>query len=211
METLKLLENIEVLVFGLVMWVIQLLLLKSANRKFESYKTELNQKTKEFQFLLDSKLQTYRMELKLQNYKETKVYEQQLTIIIDLHKKLTVLHKKMVLISIALKQRISEQTEEYEKKELESVADASITYDDLLLFYQDNLIFIPQNTVDTIDTILQEYSQNFANYIKQRGTINDITFEQALESESKINGEIKEALNLLTCEFKRLIGVEIKA
>ncbi len=211
METLNLLENIEVLVFGLVMWVIQLLLLKSANRKFESYKTELNQKTKEFQFLLDSKLQTYRMELKLQNYKETKVYEQQLTIIIDLHKKLTVLHKKMVLISIALKQRISEQTEEYEKKELESVADASITYDDLLLFYQDNLIFIPQNTVDTIDTILQEYSQNFANYIKQRGTINDITFEQALESESKINGEIKEALNLLTCEFKRLIGVEIKA
>lgn len=183
-EIFKLLSNLGV--FGLGMWFIQMLLSKSADRKFESYKNELN----------------------LQNYKATKVYEQQLTIIIELHKKLTILHRKMVLMPITLMKNITERTDETEKKELESVADASIAYDAFLLFYQDNLIFMTQNIIDKIYTITSEYNQNFASYFTKRGTKDEITFEQALDTAQKLSTDINQALGLLTFEFKKQLGVE---
>ncbi len=64
MEIFNLLRDLGI--FGLAMWFIQLLLSKSADRKFETYKTELDYKTREFQSTLDSKLELYRAELNLQ-------------------------------------------------------------------------------------------------------------------------------------------------
>ena len=195
-------------VFGLAMWFIQMLLSKSADRKFERYKTELDQKSREFQLFLDTKLETYKVELNLQNYKATKIYEQQLNIIIDLHKKLTILSRKMAIIPVVLMKNITEKTNETEKKEIDTVADAMIAYDNFLLFYQDNLIFFPQNIVDKTNSIIGEYSQTFISYVSKKGTENEITFQQALESGTKITNEIKQALDLLTYEFKNLLGVE---
>jgi len=195
-------------IFGLAMWFIQLLLSKSADRKFERYKSELDQKTNEFQFFLDSKLETYKNELNLQNYKANKIYEQQLTIIIEIHKKLTILNRKMAIMPIVLMKNITERTEETEKKEIGAVSEAIIAYDEFLSFYQDNLIFIPQNIVDKINGILKDYSQNVLSYITKKGTENGITFEQALASAERIPIEIKQALDLLTFEFKSLLGVE---
>ena len=202
----ELLGNIGV--FGLAMWFIQMLLTKSADRKFEKYKSELDQKTKEFQFFLDSELETYKNELNLRNYKATKIYEQQLSIIIDIHKKLTILNRRMAIMPVVLMKNLTERTDETEDKEINAVSYAIIAYDDLYLFYQDNLIFIPQNIVDKINSILSDYSQNFISYVSQKGTKNEITFEQALNSANRIANEIKQALDLLTYEFKSLLGVE---
>ena len=94
-----------------------------------------------------------------------------------------------------------EYSDETENKEIDAVSDAIIAYDDLYLFYQDNLIFIPQNIVDKINSILSDYSQNFISYVSQKGTKNEITFEQALNSANRIPNEIKQALDLLTFKF----------
>jgi hypothetical protein len=91
MEIIGLLRDIGIL--GLAMWFIQHLLTKSADKKFESYKTELDQKTREFQTLLGSKLELYKYKLNLQNYKATQVYEKQLNIFIELHKRLRTMNK----------------------------------------------------------------------------------------------------------------------
>jgi hypothetical protein len=210
METIK--EILDLLrdlgVFGLAMWFIQMLLSKSADKKVESYKAELDQKTKEFQFFLDSKIESYKIELVLQNYKATKVYEQQLNIIIELHRKLTKLNSNMAIISVVLMKDIIEKTDETERKVQDKLASAIITYDDLLSFYQNNLIFIPQSIIDLISNVLGEYSRNITSYIERRGTENDITFQQALESSQKIISETKQAIDLLTFEFKSLLGVE---
>jgi len=93
MEIINLLRDLGI--FGLAMWFIQLLLSKSANRKFEAYKTELDSKTREFQATLDSKMELYKAELNLQNYKSTQIYERQLDVIIELHKKLVKLNREM--------------------------------------------------------------------------------------------------------------------
>lgn len=210
METIKVILALirDLGVFGLAMWFIQMLLSKSADKKFESYKTELDQKTKEFQFFLDSKLETYKIELTLQNYKATKVYEQQLDIIIELHRKLRILNSKMALISVALMKYIIEKTDENERKVNDQFADAIISYDDFFSFYQNNLIFIPQRIIDIISNVLGEYSRNIISYVERRGTENDITFQQAYESSQKITNEIKQAIDLLSFEFKSLLGVE---
>ena len=109
---------------------------------------------------------------------------------------------------ITLMKNITERTDETEKKELESVADASIAYDAFLLFYQDNLIFMTQNIIDKIYTITSEYNQNFASYFTKRGTKDEITFEQALDTAQKLSTDINQALGLLTFEFKKQLGVE---
>lgn len=195
-------------IFGLAMWFIQMLLTKSADKKVEKYKTELEQRTKEFQFLLDSKLETYKIELTLQNFKATKVYEQQLTIIIELHRKLTILNRNMAVISVVLMNDIIEKTDISGKKVDDQFASTIVAYDDFLSFYQNNLIFIPQYIIDKISKILNEYSRDIIGFMKQRGTADDITFQQALEASHKISNEMKQAIDLLSQEFKSLLGVE---
>lgn len=74
MEIIELLRDLGV--FGLFMWFIQMLLSKSASRQFEGYKNDLNKTLIEHQTLFDSRLELYKTELNLQNYKATKIYEQ---------------------------------------------------------------------------------------------------------------------------------------
>jgi len=204
MSIINLLRDIGV--FGLAMWFIQLTLTKSADRKFETYKTELNHKTREFQALLDSKMEFYRAELNLQNYKSTQTYERQLNVIIDLHKKLSKLNREMQAMTAFIK----EVHEDSEQEEAERIKKAGESYNDFMEFYLDNLIFIPKNTVDKLDSVRNDYFNSYMDYTlgRQFGTEPKFTYQKFKEASNRVKDKIQPAVNQLVIDFRELIGVE---
>ena len=204
MEIINLLRDLGI--FGLAMWFIQLLLTKSADRKFETYKTELDHKTREFQATLDTKMELYRAELNLQNYKSTKVYERQLNVIIDLHKKLTRLNREMQTMTAFMKPVINDA----EQEETERIKNAGDAYNDFMHFFQDNLIFIPKHTVDKLNIIRDDYWSSFNDYTFGRnyGIRDKFTYEKSKEAGDRVREKTQPAVDQLITDFRQLIGVE---
>jgi hypothetical protein len=203
-EILHLLRDLGI--FGLAMWFIQLLLTKSADRKFETYKVELDHKTREFQATLDSKMDLYRAELNLQNYKSTQVYERQLNVIIDLHKKLTRLNREMQIMTAFLKPVIKDA----EQEETDRIKNAGDAYNDFMLFYHENLIFIPKHTVDRLHSLRDDYWSSFNDYSFgwNYGIRDKFTYEQSKEAGVRVKEKIQPAVDQLVTDFRQLIGVE---
>ncbi|MBL7968052.1 MAG: hypothetical protein JNK09_13715 [Prolixibacteraceae bacterium] len=208
MKIIELLRDIGI--FGLVMWFIQMLLSKSANRQFESYKNELTNTTIEHQALLDSKLELYKTELNLQNYKTTKIYEQQLSIIIELHKKLLSLNQEMAIMAIYIMKNVAEPSSKTQENESSQVAKTILLYDSFVKYYQENVLFIPQNTADKIEKISKKYSTDLLNYVTKTETSKDFAFNQAKEVSERLTNDIKEAIDQLKVDFRKLLGVEMK-
>ena len=206
MEIINLLRDLGV--FGLFMWFIQMLLSKSASKQFESYKNELNKTLIEHQSIFDNRLELYKTELNLQNYKATKIYEQQLSIIIELHKKLLTLNQEMAVMIIVRMKHLTEKTTESEEKDLGQIAKTGAFYDDFLKFFQQNILFIPQDTANKIDSIIKEYISNILSLITKKGTSNDLSFEEVNALIIKLSTEIKEAIEVLKTDFRKLLGVE---
>lgn len=206
MEIIELLRDIGL--FGFFMWFFQMLLTKSANRQFESHKNELNKNSIEHQSLFDRKLELYKTELNLQNYKSTKIYEQQLLILIELHKKILILNQEMAIMIVVRMKNIAEKTSETEEKDKSQMAITIIHYDAFRNFFQENILFIPQNTANKIDIILKEYVSNLMDLITKKGTENDLSFEEVHSLALKLKTEIKEAIDILKTDFRKLLGVE---
>ncbi len=204
MEIINLFRDLGI--FGLAMWFVQMLLSKSADRKFETYKMELDNKTREFQATLDSKMELYKAELNLQNYKSTQVYERQLNVIIDLHKKLIKLTREMHIMTSFMKEVISDA----EREEAERVKNAAESYNDFMLFYQDNLIFLPKDTVYKLNGIKDDYwsSHNDYTFGRRYGSANEYTFSLLKEAGNRVREKIQPAVEQLVLDFKQLIGVE---
>ncbi len=206
MEIIDLLRDLGI--FGMFMWFIQMLLSKSASKQFESYKNELNKTLIEHQSLFDNRLELYKTELNLQNYKATKIYEQQLSIIIELHKKLLTLNQEMAVMIIVRMKNLMEKTAESEEKDLSQIAKTGAFYDDFLKFFQQNILFIPQDTADKIDLIIKEYVSNILNLIMKKGTTEDLSLEEVQSLGLKLRTEIKETIEILKIDFRKLLGVE---
>jgi hypothetical protein len=197
----------EIGVFGLAMWFIQLLITKSTDKKFELYKMELEHKTREFQSSIDNKFENYKAKLNLNNYKSTKIYEKQLDAIIDLHRKLANLHMAMQAMTALFKQVV----DTFEKDEEIKIKKVIDTYNDFLLFYEENKIFLPEKTIEGLDKIRNDYYSAFIDYThgKQYVSIDIEARSSMRQANEKVNNEISPNLKLLIEDFRRLIGGDI--
>jgi hypothetical protein len=206
MEIIQVLRDIGI--FGLAMFFFQLLISKSADRKFESYKTELDHKTREFQAVLDSKVESYRADLILQNYKSTHVYERQLNVFISLFEKISNLNIKMMAIT-AFIQIVPTDVAEAEKEERDALAEIGDLYNELSNYYKKNLIFIPQRTVIKINGLLDEYFDGINSCIVEKSCGTKADFAKMKAKVGKIVRErIPIALDQLVVDFQSLIGIK---
>mgnify|MGYP000038166910 CR=1 FL=1 len=206
MEILNVLKDIGI--FGLAMWFIQLLLSKSADRKFETYKTELDHKSREFQATLDSKMELYRAELNLHNYKSTQIYERQLNAVVELHRKLAKLNQAMREMT-ALMKLIVKDAEQEESDRINKAAEA---YNDFLNFYMENQIFIPHETIAKVEKIKSDYFSSYHDYTiaRQLRSSTNFSWEKSKEAGERVTEKIQPALDQLLLDFRELIGVEKK-
>lgn len=158
MDIIELLKELGI--FGTAMYFIQLMMSKSADRKFEAYKDELGQKTREFQVKLDTKLELYKSELNLRNYKSTKTYEKQLDSILTLNKKLSNLNRDMIAMTAFMKTIVKDA----EKEELERINIAANRYNDFIKYFDGHKIFYPPKTVEKIEQIRNDFFTSYLDY-----------------------------------------------
>ncbi|WP_347156432.1 hypothetical protein [Pontibacter chitinilyticus] len=206
MAVFELLRDIGV--FGLAMWFIQNLLSKSADRKFESYKTELDHKSREFQLDLDARLEQQKYELTLHNFKATQVYEKQLSVIDELYKKLILLNSDMQEMTAALQLVI----EDPEKEEQERIKKAGTAYEAFLQFYTQNKLYIPKTAIAKIENVRNDFFDSYWDYTFRRGAApgEAFTYERAKAAGVRIKENIQPAINQLEDEFRQLLGVDVK-
>ena len=65
--------------------------------------------------------------------------------VIELHKKLLTLNQEMAIMIVVRMKNLTEKTAESEDKDLTQIAKTSAFYDDFLKFFQQNILFIPQD------------------------------------------------------------------
>lgn len=203
MEIFELLRDIGI--FGLAMFFIQLIISKSADRKFESYKSELDSKTREFQTTLDSKLELYKAELSLQNYKSTQAYEKQLESIIILNEKLSHLNREMIAMTSFLKT----VEKDFDKEEKERISKAAKLYDEFIVYYDAHKLFYPEFTAQKIEKIRNDFFTSFIDYTFsfEIGYKDKQTMRLAREASGRIQKEIPPAIESLISDFRDLIGI----
>ncbi len=204
MEIVNLLRDIGV--FGLAGFFIQQIIIKSTTRKVEAFKSELDQKTREFQTMLDNKIELYRAELNFKNFKSTKIYEKQLNIIIDLHKKLVKLNYETQEMMTFLKPVSNSALDRGD----EGIKNAAQAYNDLNQFVQDNLIFIPEILVAKLNNIRNDYFSSYWDFTfgHRYGINNDFTTSKSLKASEEIKEKIQPAIDQIVTDFRLLIGSE---
>lgn len=208
MEILKEILNIfkDIGIFGLAMWFIQHLLSKSADRKLEAYKTELDHQSREFQSTLDGKIELYKAELNLHNYKSTQIYERQLEAIVELYRKLQILHQAMLEMTATIKLIIENANQE----EINRIEKATVAYNDFIKFYMENQIFIPHETINKIEKIQKDYFQSYHKYQAIRSVGGRVSIDEYKTLSDNVSEQIQPALDQLILDFRELIGVEKK-
>lgn len=202
MEWLPLLKELGI--FSIAGGFITYLLNNSSNRKLEAYKAELSQEGKNFQASLDAKLEAHKTELRIQSYKSTKVYEQQLAAIIQLHSLLTDLHVAMLALTSPIKQVHSD----FNKEEFERISKAADCYNAFIDFFNKSKIFFPADLAGKIQAIQVDYYKSLNKQkiaFEMQSASAFITAE--METATQIVREIQNALQELTIEFQNLIGL----
>lgn len=198
----------ELGIFSIAMFFIQLILSKSADRKFEAYKMELDQRSKAFQNNLDTNLQLFKARMDLENFKSTKVYERQLNVIVDLHKKLVNLNMSMNEMTALFKQ----VRESFEKEDEERIQHVNASYNEFLRFYEEHKIFLPDNTISSLEKIRADYFSIFLDYThgKQYGSMDkEARLKMSMTSE-RMKNDIQPSLKLLIDDFRYLLGPELR-
>jgi hypothetical protein len=206
MEFLKLIKDIGI--FSIAMYFIQLLLSKSADRKFEVYKVELEHSSKEFQNKLDTNLQLFKAKIDFENFKSTKVYERQLSVIVDLHSKLVQLNFSMREMTAIFKQ----VGESFEKEEEDRIRNTVSSYNEFLIFYEKHKIFLPDKTISSLDKIRDDYFSIFIDYThgKKYASLDNEARLKMFNASERMKNEIQPSLKLLIDDFRFLLGPEIR-
>jgi hypothetical protein len=193
-------------IIGLVVWLIKELISRSANRKFESYKSEIEQRTREFQSTLDSKLEAYKSELTLANFKATQLHQKRLNVILELHQKMIELSRTMHEMTAFLKPII----EDAEKEESERIKGAGDAYNEFMKFFFDHKIYLPKEIADKIEEIRSGYFDSYSEYTfgRRTGIKSEFTFEKSKAASKIVREKLQPAIEEIESEFRHLIGAE---
>lgn len=205
MEIISLLKELGV--FGIIAFFIQWQLNKSAGRKFEQYRTNLEIQTRQQQSDLDSKLETYKSKLSILNYKSTKIYEQQLSAVIELYRKLICFDKE--ISQMTTRWKVIHPNQDEEKNDSEQINRAIKAYEEYFLFYKDNLILFPAKSVAQLDALNKQYDEIFRDYLFVK--TNKISAENSCRLLKQANENTKNshiAMEQLIDDFRKLLVVQ---
>lgn len=192
---------------GLIYWLLQTTINLYLNKRFESYKVELQTKSQEYKLGLDKSLEEHKSILNLSNLKQGKLHDLRLNIISDLYQKLVVLNRNMLEITATIK-LVSEDPEKEEGQRLSNTADS---FNDFVKFYQERKIYFSINTCKKIDELQTEFFAIFYDYsFNERYNIpfTRERYEELQKLSERTRNEVQEILNNIGTDFRSLLGVQ---
>lgn len=190
--------------FAGTIWLVQHLINKSTTKNIEKYKSKLSEETKEFQLKLDFDLENYKEKLNFETFKATRLHERRLNVILELHKKLITLNRNMLEMTAFMKEI---HTDNPEQEEVDRIKKAAESYNDFMLYLQENSIFIPESTEKNLDQIRNDYFESYSDYtFGRKFGISDFTYKKSSEAGERVKGKISDAVIKLKSDFRELIG-----
>jgi len=185
-----------VLIVGAVTYIIQKLGEYALDKRLKVYEKELDNK----QALLEK-------EITLTVARTTKLYEDRLSILRDIYKKMVTLDREMNVMTMPFK----EVRQDAEKEENERIENAGKAYNDFLLCYTENKVFLTKKLDSHLEKLRQSYFDSYWDYTSGRrfgGMDFKFSYEQAKAASDKVRNQIPPILTEIEVEFRKLLGVE---
>lgn len=206
---------------GVVLFGIQAIINYILNKRIENYKHDINEKAQKSNHDLTLKLQdsNHGLSIKLEEFKtdlslifakQSKLHENRLVVISDLYGKIVDLHQKMTELTIRFK-IVPADKEMADKQELERIHLTGSSYNDFLIFYLKNKIYLSTETCEKIDSIQKHYSIVFYDYTidKRLGMPPDReSFNKIYKTFDTVNEVITPILGQIADDFRELLGVK---
>jgi len=167
----------------------------------------LDKRLKAYEKELDNKQALLEKEINLTIAKTTKLFESRLSILQDIYKKLVTLDREMNVMTMTFK----EIKEDPEKEENERIANAGNAYNDYLLSFTENKIFLTKSLDEKLEQIRQSYFDSYWDYTSGKrfgGMDFKFTYENAVAASHKVRNLIPPILKEIENEFRKLLGVE---
>lgn len=209
---------------GLLLWLTKSWIserLKNAikseyDQKLETHKSELKART-------DADIETHKAQLKSQmdieveklkstlsvaaterNIRFSRLHEERAAVIAETYSLL-----KEVYIALGNYVKIFEPAGDLPREERRQIA--SDAHSDFRKYYPKKIIYIPKSTVEKLETINRELVKTFNEFaysVDRRPGSNDTNLEKWQQIFERMQGEMKEALEDLEDEFRKLLGDE---
>lgn len=200
----------ELLFSGIFIFTIQGIINLFLSRNIESYKNEMIRDNQNAIQALTLSLESFKSDLGLTLTKQSKLYEHRLLIISDLYGKIVHLHQKMTEMTLKARYVPRDVTmeEEQENKRIQVTLEA---FNDFLIFYLRNKIYLSPDTCKKIDSIQKEYAGVFHDYTIDKRLLNPSTrdtFDIKFKTSDTIDQTIKPILEQIELDFRELLGVK---
>lgn len=191
---------------GLIYWLLQTTINLFLNKKFESYKVELQTKSQEYKLGLDIALEEHKSTLNLSNLKQGKLHDLRMSIISDLYQKLVVLNRNMLEMTAPIK-LVKGNAEDEETERLRTTANS---FNEFAKFYQEKKIYFSADTCIKIDKLQEEFFKIFNEYLFDRNFQLPFTkerYEELKKLSERTRTEVQEILTNIELDFRTLLGV----
>lgn len=191
---------------GLIYWLLQTTINLYLNKRFESYKVELQTKSQEYKLGLDKTLEEHKSILNLSNLKQGKLHDLRLNIISDLYQKLVILNRNTREMTTPIKLVI----EDSKKEEGERLYKTANSFNDFVKFYEERKIYFPADICKKLDELTHQFLEIFTGYSFEKESNEVFTMERhrkLKEISEKVRKEMPEILINIENDFRCLLGV----
>lgn len=178
---------------------------KELTQNLENHKSQLEQENRNYQHLLDTKLNEF-------NVRFSKLHEERANVIKKLYTLLVKLHSATVTLTRSI-QPIFEDAEKEEKQRLENVNNA---LNEFQKYYLVNKIFFEKKLADRLDKIAKEYWKKNWDYARilrmfKENKITGEFYEKMVNDSLKITEAVdidfEKSIEELESEFRKILGV----
>jgi hypothetical protein len=212
MEVINSLKDIGV--FAIASFFIQRIIINASNKRLEEHKQQLGFTTKSYQLTLDSDLEKFKSELRLQASKQTSLHYKRLMIIDQIYVKLVDLDSAMQEMTREA-HLVNEDAEKEELERVKKAQEAFSAFNNYFLYHQ---LYFDKATSTLLDTVRKEYySANFDYFEPKRlrnftgGRPSPDGLREAIDRShnagNRVRNEIPKILEKLEDEFRTLLGV----
>ncbi|MEX2477945.1 MAG: hypothetical protein WD357_05880 [Gracilimonas sp.] len=175
------------------------------DKKFESYKSELDNASSAFQQKLDIELENYRKQLRIDYLKHSRIHEKRLEVMSELYRLLIKLDKNIKNLTAFLRPSTGEDYEERRKRE---IIETSEVYQTFKNYFDEKRILLTVETCELIDDLNEKYSESLRlSTFKDRWNIDTKTALQMSDEALEIyERQIPKIKRKLEDEFRGQLG-----
>jgi hypothetical protein len=211
-ELIELLKDLGI--FGFIIWGVQSIINKSASKKMENFRNEMEFKTRKLQSELDVERDKLKLQIEEIKYKNSKLHDKQGEVIETLYKNLVLLSRSIRRYTAFVK-LVPINEEERNQEERQQLTDIEENFAKFSEYFELNRIYFTEEMCKSIEDLSSIYNEKMHDYIFPKDLIKrgmePIEIKEEIkkshEAANFFQREIPGRLKIIEDEFRKILNV----